>query len=356
MQEVNIILKNPSGEDFSLRVPLSTSISDLKRKIATEHPEKPAFDRQRLIFAGRLLNDNELLSHVLRPDQNDLNLPQKFHLVIRRDQTGQTTRNNVPPQQPGNQAQWGGYPGNFGQQFQNPYYQPPYNMPQQGVPYNIPPQQGVPYNIPPQGQWGYPGNMPQQPFYQPQYPGMGAGGPFVQPVHFQRVGFARINIDFGLIFKLILLVYVLSQGGGSERMAILMALAIAYYLYQTGMARFQFVRFGAPNGQQPQQAPAQPLQQQNQQPQQPQQQGQVPPVPQAQGADREPAQGAHEGRNENMYHQQGVVGEILGFFVPLVCSLFPSWQPPENTRPPVAQQPVPPPRAREGGEGDLPAN
>jgi len=295
------------------------------------------------------MNDNELLSNVLRPDQHDLSLPQKFHLVIRRDQTGQTNRNNVPPQQPGNQAQWGGYPGNFGQQFQNPYYQPAYNVPQQGAPFNIPPQQGVPYNMP-QGQWaGYPGNMPQQPFYQPQYPGMGVGGPFVQPVHFQRVGFARINIDFGLIVKLILLVYVLSQGGGSERMAILMALAIAYYLYQTGMARFQFVRFGAPNAQ-PQPGQAQPAQQQNQQPQQPPQQGQVPAAPQR--ADGEAPQG---GGNENVYHQHGVVGEILGFFVPLVCSLFPSWQPPENIRPPPAQ-PAVPPRAREGGEGDLPAN
>lgn len=45
-----------------------------------------------------------------------------------------------------------------------------------------------------------------------------------------QVGVARINIDAGLILRLLVLVYFFSQGGGSERVAILISLAIAYYL------------------------------------------------------------------------------------------------------------------------------
>lgn len=149
--------------------------------------------------------------------------------------------------------------------------------------------------------------------------GLGMGVPY-QPVHVQRLGFARINLDLGLMLKLLLLVWVLSQGGGSQRMALLIAVAIAYYLYHTGLARVQYVQVGE-NRQQQQQA------QQPQQPQPPQQQ-----QPQARANQQENGEDNNNraGQAPEGHHPPGVIGEIFGFFAPLVCSLLPSWQPPEN--------------------------
>jgi len=330
MQEVNIILKNPYGSDFSITVSLSISVLELKQLVQAEHPDKPPIDRQRIIFSGRHLQDNEILSSILRADQHDLTMPQKFHLTIRPDLTQPANRNVGQQQQPP-QPNWGAYnntvPPNtyrYGQpQYHN--FAQPFGGFQQ---YNV--QQGA---YPPQ--WGYPGNVPnanfpQQAYYPGQYPGMGmamgvgVGGPYGVPPQVHRVGFARINIDFSLIIKLMLLVYFFGQGGGSERTAILVALAIAYYLYQTGIARFVRVAPNVPqNAQQAQPGHVQA-------PGNGQGNAQRNVEPDRENVGQNNMQQQNDRNEQNVHNPVGIMGEIVSFFVAFVCSLFPSWQPPEN--------------------------
>jgi len=57
------------------------------------------------------------------------------------------------------------------------------------------------------------------------------------PMHQHRHAARIVAIDFGLILKLCLGVYLLSQGGGQERFAFLVAVAIATYIYFAGVGR-----------------------------------------------------------------------------------------------------------------------
>lgn len=152
---------------------------------------------------------------------------------------------------------------------------------------------------------GYPGN----------YPG---AVPYAQAPQVHQFGVA-MNLDVSLIVKLIFLVYLLGRGS-PERLGLLTAVAICYYLYQTGVARF--VRLGGP-----QQQPAAP----------PGDQG----AAQNQGQNNEAAAPAQPNLvNSLIYHRQGVVGEVLRFVVPLFCSIFPSWHPtPDMRHPPNEPQP-----------------
>lgn len=66
---VEILVKNPSGEgDSVLLVPLTSSILDLKHKIAEQHPKKPDVSSQRLIFSGRILRDDDVLQYIFNPN------------------------------------------------------------------------------------------------------------------------------------------------------------------------------------------------------------------------------------------------------------------------------------------------
>jgi hypothetical protein len=50
---------------LTLRVPAASSVAELKARVSSEHPLRPPISAQRLIFAGRLLGDEERLDNVL---------------------------------------------------------------------------------------------------------------------------------------------------------------------------------------------------------------------------------------------------------------------------------------------------
>ena len=58
-----IVVKSPSnshadsGDALRLEVPLSGTVRDIKEQLMRMHPDSPPCSTQRLIFAGRLLQD-----------------------------------------------------------------------------------------------------------------------------------------------------------------------------------------------------------------------------------------------------------------------------------------------------------
>lgn len=81
---VQILVKNPTDgpgtEAFKLSVALARSVGEVKHEIASAYPGRPAPDRQRLIFSGKLLANEAKLTSVLAGF--DTSEPQTFHLVI----------------------------------------------------------------------------------------------------------------------------------------------------------------------------------------------------------------------------------------------------------------------------------
>lgn len=59
---VNLVIKNPSTQnDFETSVSLDQRVIDLKKHIYQEYPGNPEVGRQKLIFFGRLLQDEAVL-------------------------------------------------------------------------------------------------------------------------------------------------------------------------------------------------------------------------------------------------------------------------------------------------------
>ena len=83
MATFELVIKSPSSateEPLRLTVPVAGTVADIKRVLTTAHPEHPEVHEQRLIFAGRLLENGSKTSEVLR--QRDLSEPQTFHLML----------------------------------------------------------------------------------------------------------------------------------------------------------------------------------------------------------------------------------------------------------------------------------
>lgn len=58
---ITFTVKSSTDAKFTLTLPLSTPVSELKQKLSSsEYADTPA-DRQRLIYSGRVLKDNETL-------------------------------------------------------------------------------------------------------------------------------------------------------------------------------------------------------------------------------------------------------------------------------------------------------
>ncbi|KAG8467543.1 hypothetical protein KFE25_000859 [Diacronema lutheri] len=95
---VDLIIKNPSLPDAEFRatVPLASSVLELKERLHRSHPCKPLVDEQKIIFAGKVLQDSEgLEGHMAR---HDTSVPITLHLVIRQASTwiSQPTDVNSP--------------------------------------------------------------------------------------------------------------------------------------------------------------------------------------------------------------------------------------------------------------------
>jgi len=315
---IKIILKSPTKEigNFEVDRPLKTTIGELKDIVATQHPQKPPRARQRIIFAGKLLGDEEQLDEVCR--MRDLSLPQVFHLVINTvSPPTPNVANNANMNQFAHQfMDRGGYPGNYGwRQYNNPFPvqpgfgQPPNPYAHQGF---FPQMQGFPPGYQPyppfSGQPFQPGMPPQaqpQP-QQQQHPPQQAPQQVPPP---QRGGF-----NYSLILKLLLLVYFFAQGGSSWKMIVLGLIAVLVYLYQTSRLRITgrlYVippRQGGPDNANNQNNPNNP------------------------------------GVNNFPVHNYGIFNELSGFIVPFMYSLFPNWEPADYAAVPQPQQPQPQPQ------------
>ncbi|ORX55445.1 hypothetical protein BCR36DRAFT_396006 [Piromyces finnis] len=68
--------------DLNIYIDPSSTVAHLKRKICKEFPSNPKPSDQRLIFGGRIILNNEILSDVLKRQMCDLSTPPTIHLII----------------------------------------------------------------------------------------------------------------------------------------------------------------------------------------------------------------------------------------------------------------------------------
>lgn len=73
--EIKILFKTPFEgqvvQDLELNIPKSWTIEKIKQKIQETHQLKPRKSYQRLIFAGRVLNNNQVVEDVLKDVRNN---------------------------------------------------------------------------------------------------------------------------------------------------------------------------------------------------------------------------------------------------------------------------------------------
>jgi len=66
-ETMEILIKSPSLiEDFAIKMRLSDSVATLKQQISQELPLHPSIEDQRLVYSGKLLRNEELLTDVFR--------------------------------------------------------------------------------------------------------------------------------------------------------------------------------------------------------------------------------------------------------------------------------------------------
>lgn len=71
---ITFTVKSSTDAKFTLTLPISTSVSDLKQKLSSaEYADTPA-ERQRLIYSGRVLKDNETLETYKIKDGHTIHL------------------------------------------------------------------------------------------------------------------------------------------------------------------------------------------------------------------------------------------------------------------------------------------
>jgi len=69
-------------QDLNLYIDPDSNVLHLKRKICKEFPSNPKPSDQRLIYGGRIIENNEILSDVLKRQLSDLSTPPIIHLII----------------------------------------------------------------------------------------------------------------------------------------------------------------------------------------------------------------------------------------------------------------------------------
>ena len=66
-REISIQVRSPSlDETLNVQAKLSATVLSLKEAIFSIHPTHPIAENQRIIYSGKLLQDNEILSTVLK--------------------------------------------------------------------------------------------------------------------------------------------------------------------------------------------------------------------------------------------------------------------------------------------------
>lgn len=103
---VTFNVKSSNDAKYTLTLPRTTTVGDLKAKLATsEYADTPA-DRQRLIYSGRVLKDHDTLDATKIKDGNTIHLVKSAASNARQNPTNQgtsaaatgtgTPRSNVP--------------------------------------------------------------------------------------------------------------------------------------------------------------------------------------------------------------------------------------------------------------------
>lgn len=66
-KEVAINVRSPSlNETLNVTIKLKSTVLSLKECIKPIHPHQPAAENQRIIYSGKLLQDSELLSDIIK--------------------------------------------------------------------------------------------------------------------------------------------------------------------------------------------------------------------------------------------------------------------------------------------------
>jgi hypothetical protein len=67
-KKIELVIKNANAriDDFRLEIALSETIRNLKQKLSESYPDNPPMSAQKLIFAGRLLQDDQNLQEILK--------------------------------------------------------------------------------------------------------------------------------------------------------------------------------------------------------------------------------------------------------------------------------------------------
>lgn len=63
---VRLVVKNAGQPDFPVELSDAGTVGDLKDELQRSYPSRPTPAQQKLIFAGRLLNDgSQIISHLI---------------------------------------------------------------------------------------------------------------------------------------------------------------------------------------------------------------------------------------------------------------------------------------------------
>ncbi|ORY30425.1 hypothetical protein LY90DRAFT_81602 [Neocallimastix californiae] len=81
--KIPLVIRCPfTTTDLNIYIDPTHNVLHLKKKIYKEFPSNPKPSDQRLIFGGRIINNNEILQDVLKRQLLDLSTPPIIHLII----------------------------------------------------------------------------------------------------------------------------------------------------------------------------------------------------------------------------------------------------------------------------------
>lgn len=110
---ITFTVKSSNDVKYTLTLPPSTPVSELKEKLSTsEYADAPA-DRQRLIYSGRVLKDNETLAVYKIQDGHTIHLVKSAASNQRQNPAAQASSAPTPTGAPGGPGGPGGVPTNL---------------------------------------------------------------------------------------------------------------------------------------------------------------------------------------------------------------------------------------------------
>ena len=97
VQTITFNIKSSADQKFTLSVPDSMTVADVKQKLSTsDYADIPA-ERQRLIYSGRVLKDPDTLASYRVKDGNTVHMVKQAASNTRQNPANQGSPANVPP-------------------------------------------------------------------------------------------------------------------------------------------------------------------------------------------------------------------------------------------------------------------